>query len=141
MKNYFLIILVALLALSSCRKDKVGEIDLPKGFIENDWDATLLAAQENDRNVFVHFYASWCVKCADLKENTLNDVTVEDYLYDNFVSASLDKEEGRGLELFEEHDLMAMPALCVFDKDGSLITVHYGKLDPAPFIEWIQEFE
>jgi thioredoxin 1 len=135
------VLLSTLLGLSACNKNKVTKIPLPDGFIENDWNKAISTAQDNDRPIFVHFYADWCSLCADFKEEVLNDTEVEAYMLANFIGASLDSEKEPGLAIYNSFNLGGHPNLVVTDKDGNKIGEHLGKMNKVQFLEWIKTYE
>lgn len=142
--NHFTITLLFLslsLGLFSCKKNRVDKIETPQGFIENDWNTVLLHAKNNNRNVFILFYATWCEHCENFKKNTLNDPEVESYMNAHFAAGTLDAERDKGLELFTQYSFPGYPTLAVFDQDGNLLTSKNAVLTPQEFLEWINPYE
>ena len=123
-QGLFLVLTSLLFAFPSCNKNKVTKIPLPDGAIENDWNKAISAAQDNDRPIFVHFYADWCRLCADFKEEVLNEPEVEAYMLANFVNATLDSEKEPGKAIYESFGLSGHPNLVVTDKNGNKIGEH-----------------
>lgn len=140
MKSWIIAIGVALtFSLSACKKDRVAAVELPEGFIENDWDATLSAAQENDRPIYIHFYEPNCKRCAEFKEKTLNSAEVETYVQENYIGASINNTEGKGKELEDEFGITGHPASAVVNKDGSLKATKLGNLSKENLLQWLEE--
>ncbi len=136
-----LALLAGIMGLSACSKNKVTKIPLPDGFIENDWDKTISTAQDNERRIFVHFYADWCQLCADFKEEVLNEAEVEAYMQATFIGASLDTETEPGQPVFESYGLSGHPNLIVTEQDGTLVGQHRGKMSKEDFLDWIKQYE
>lgn len=139
MKQAFLTLCIGLFMITGCKKDRVAAVNLPEGFIENDWDATLAAAQSNDRLIYIHFYEPSCKRCAEFKEKTLNDPEVEGYIKSNYIGASLDNSQGKGKELESEYGISAHPASAVVDKDGNLKATKLGNMDKNTFLSWLKD--
>lgn len=138
-KIFYALALITLVSIAGCKKDHVGAVELPEGFIENDWDATIKAAKDNDRPIYIHFYQSNCKRCAEFKEKTLNDAEVETYIQGNYIGASINTDEGKGKELVEEYDIKGHPASAVVSKDGTLKASKLGNLDKSSLLTWLKE--
>ena len=136
----FVLFLITL-PFAACQKELVTKIELPEGYFENQWQESLTAAKDLDRNIFIHFYADWCSLCAAFKEDVLNDAEVEAYMKSKFVGALMDSEKGIGKELFNGYQLEGHPNMVVTDKDGNLIASQRGKLSKTEFLDWIKAYE
>ena len=143
MKNsiIFSVFCFVLLGIAACNKDKVGKVPLPEGYYENQWEEAIQAAREQDKPVFIHFYAEWCSLCASFKEEVLNESEVETYMQSKFIGVLMDAEKDKGLERYEHYGLSGHPNFAVVDKDGNLIASHRGKMSKEDFLNWIKQYE
>lgn len=140
MNNFLVTLSLSLVLLfSACRKDKVAAVELPEGFIENDWAATKKAAAENDRKIFIHFYKPNCDRCATFKKETLNDAEVEAYIKDNMIGAFLNTEESDGKDVSAGYGIDSHPGMAIADKDGNLVVKRIGIINKADFLAWLKE--
>lgn len=141
MNKFFLPLLVSSLLIISCAKTKVSKIPLPDGFIENDWSTAVSVAKDNDRKIFVQFYADWCSLCATFKDEVLNDPEVKTYLNEHFINVLMDTEKGEGPILFSKYQLSGHPQSAMIGHDELLIGNHAGKMDKTQFLAWVKQYE
>ena len=143
MKNYIVLFLLAFsgsFLISSCSdEDVVQAVPNPEGFIEDDWAAAKQAAKDADRQIFIHFYKPNCDRCAEFKEDVLNDTAVEAYVLDNYIGTFVNTKEDIGKELSDEFDVKGHPTLAITDKNGDLLELHTGKMDKEKFLNWLKE--
>jgi len=130
-----------MIVFGSCKKVSVQEIELPNGFIENDWQAAVDAAQTHDKNIFLHLYADWCTHCANFKADVLNDTEVEEYMFSNFIGSALDTEQQQGIDIVNQYNLQGHPHFAVISKDAVLVGNHLGVLSKEDFLTWIEDYE
>lgn len=127
-----------LVSICSCQKDKVGAVELPDGFFENNWSATKQSAQEHDKKIFIHFYKPNCTKCAAFKRDVLNETEVETYIKDNMIGASLNTKETDGESVSQEFGITGHPAMAITDKEGKLIVKRLGAIQKDDFLDWLK---
>jgi len=139
MKNIFITMLSSFLLIFACNKDKVTKVSLPEGFIENDWEATLKGANDNNRQIVVHFYKPNCSLCKDFRENVLNNEEIETYSKNNFIGASINANEGSGLKLSADYNIGGTPGMAIINKDGTLKAKRLGKINATDFLNWVKE--
>jgi thioredoxin-related protein len=143
MKNYialFLLVFSSSFLISSCNDEDVVEaVPNPEGFIQDDWAAAKQAAGEANRQIFIHFYKPDCPRCAEFKEDVLNDEEVETYVFENYIGTFVNAKEGEGKDLADEFDVKGTPSLAVTDKNGKLLELHTGKMAKEKFLNWLKE--
>ncbi len=125
--------LIALIFLAfSCKTKKVIAPleDYPKGqvfFEKSDLLSTVLdKAAEEDKLVFIDFYADWCLPCKMMDEDVFSDQTTADYLNDNFVNYKIDAEKGNGPDLAQLYNIQAYPTLLFLDTKGRVLVSKMG---------------
>jgi thioredoxin-related protein len=126
------------LLFCACKKDKVADVETPKGFIENDWEAAKALAEKQDKPIFVHFYKPNCVRCAEFKEDVLNDAAVEAFIFENYIGVFLNTKDKEGEQLAADYYLEGHPAMAISAKDGSLIKKRLGIISKEDFKKWIE---
>ena len=141
MNKFLVLLLVTGFITTSCNKTKVSKIPLPDGFIENDWTAAVTTAKDNDRKIFVQFYADWCSLCATFKDEVLNDPEVKTYLNAHFINVLMDTEKGEGPILFSKYQLSGHPQSAMIGNNEVLIGNHAGKMDKVQFLAWVKQYE
>ncbi|MBT8253320.1 MAG: thioredoxin family protein [Bacteroidia bacterium] len=81
------------------------------------------AAKNNNRLVFLHFYAKWCGYCAKMEKESFQDDSIAEYLNDNFISIRVDVDEEQSIA--EVYNVYALPTTYFFTSSGE-------KLGPVP---------
>ena len=105
------------------------------------------ARQDGKSGVLLFFEMDDCPFCHWMKQNVLNQVTVQQYYRDHFMMFSIDVEgdveivnfDGRHMSqkdfAFREHRVRATPVLMFFDLDGNQVHRHTGRTsDPGEFL-------
>lgn len=91
-------------------------------FVE-DFDAAMLAAGQNRRNLVLYFSASWCQWCRKMDVTTFADRRVGG-LAGQFIWVKIDAD--RQNELAARFDAKALPSIVVINADGEVIASHSG---------------
>ncbi len=69
--------------------------------------------------VFLYFHAEWCSYCIKLKKTTFKDKKVLSYLFENFVSISVDSDKYP--KLTKQWKVIGLPTLWFLKPDGTKI--------------------
>ena len=92
-------------------------------------------AQQEQKPVFVDFYASWCGPCKVITKEVLEQPYIYQYMneaYLNFV-ADYDRESGKKIaELFE---VPGLPTLLFLSPKGEVLERHSGLITPEKFMQ------
>jgi thioredoxin-related protein len=97
-------------------------------------DACKKAKQEN-KNIFVDVYTSWCGPCKILAKEVFPQKIVGDYFNKNFVSLSLDAEKDTANGFFKLYQAGAFPTLFWLNSEGRLLDSNTGVLSPENLID------
>lgn len=54
-------------------------------------------AKNNNKAVFLHFYATWCGYCAKMEKDSFQDNSIAEYLNDNFISIRVDVDKEQNI--------------------------------------------
>lgn len=79
-----------------------------------------MAVQE-DKLLFVHFTASWCMPCQWLENNTFQDYNLTRFVRQSVVSIQLDVDEYRGFQEKEAYQITQLPSFLIFNSSGQLL--------------------
>lgn len=79
-----------------------------------------MAVQE-DKLLFVHFTASWCMPCQWLEHNTFQDYNLTRYVRQNVVSIQLDVDDYQGFQEKEAYQITQLPSFLIFNSSGQLL--------------------
>jgi len=107
-------------------------------FIEQDWNAAVAKAKQNNKLVFVDMYAEWCGPCKMLKNQTFTDKAVADFFNANFINVSVDAEKGIGTKLSTDFAVSAYPTLVFADASGKPVLYTVGFMKPKELMAFAQ---
>ena len=130
------IMLLSFIPLTSF-KAKMNESRQGKGidFFKGSYNEALLKAKEENKYLFIDFYATWCGPCKQLKK-TFKDKEVGAYFNKNFVSISIDGETKEGRQLMYNYGINSYPTLLIVDSNGNIKTKSTGFLKPYILINF-----
>ena len=74
-----------------------------------------------------------------LKKNTFTNETAGKFFNENFVSVSVDGEEGVGPELAKKYRIVGYPSLIVTDATGKVILETAGYMQPDQLLYFAKE--
>lgn len=88
-------------------------------FTTGSWDAILKKAKNENKNIFIDCYTSWCGPCKKLTAYTFPLKEVGDYYNPKFVSIQIDMEkEGDGVMLQKKFDVHLFPTMIICNDKG-----------------------
>jgi thioredoxin 1 len=138
MKNSISLILLAL-CLIFLTSFKIGKKEpvLKRGieFHKGSWNEALLDAKQQNKFIFVYFYAKWCGQCKKLKKS-FKDKEVGDYFNKNFINIAVDGETKEGRQLMYLYQNQSYPTLLIVDSTGRVKTKTVGFLKPYILINF-----
>ena len=97
-------------------------------FHQGSWDEVLQEAENQNKFIFVDFYADWCGPCIWMQKNVFPDPELSEYYNSNFVNFQVDAEREEA-ELVNKMQIEAFPTLAFFDSDGNVLFENVGALD------------
>ena len=90
-------------------------------FFKGTFDEALAKAKQENKLVFVDFYATWCGPCKQMAEKVFTDEEVGKYMKDKFVCMQIDVEkEGWQKETAGNFNVTVLPTLIFFKADASV---------------------
>ena len=118
-------------------KTKTYDAGTAKGieFFKGSWEEALEKAKQENKNIFVDFYATWCGPCKQLKKS-FKDKEVGAYYNKNFINVSIDGETKEGKELMYRYQIQGYPTLIIVDYNGKVKTKSIGVLKPYILINF-----
>lgn len=105
-------------------------------FFTEGYDKALTKAKEENKLVFIDFYATWCGPCKMLAQNIFPLKEVGDYFNEHFVSIQIDAEQPENRSLVKRCKVSAYPTLAVLDATGKVVSITTGALDAKALIKF-----
>ncbi|GGG18628.1 hypothetical protein GCM10011344_19030 [Dokdonia pacifica] len=105
-------------------------------FFKGSWEEALIKAKEENKYVFVDFYATWCAPCKQLKRTSFKDRKVGDYYNKNFINVSIDAESREGIKIARRYGVSSYPTLIITDYNGKKRTKTTGFKKPHILINF-----
>ena len=112
-------------------------------FFNGTWSQVLRKAKEENKTIFVDFYAEWCGPCKWMTKEVFTDSVVGDYFNRKIVAFKVDAEKEEP-ELVKQLSLQAYPTLALFDANGNVLARTEGAMegtDLIKFVESVSAFE
>ncbi len=102
-------------------------------------EAIAKATQEN-KHVFIECHTDGCVPCKMMKDKVFPHDKMAEYLNREFVSISVDNENGDGPQIMEKYDVQMFPTYIILKPNGELCDIIMStETDIDLFIEKIEE--
>lgn len=87
-------------------------------FSHDSWNSILEKAQNENKNIFIDCYTTWCGPCKKMSAEVFPLNEVGDYFNPKFVSVKVDMEKGEGIELRKKFDVNVFPTLIFCNSKG-----------------------
>jgi TolA-binding protein len=106
---------------------------------DESYEQILARAKQENKYVFIDFFAVWCGPCKRMDEVTFTDEKVG-ALLGSMIAADWDAEKEPWSAVAKKYKVSAYPTLLVIGPDGKEVDRHLGFLEPAEFIEVIDGY-
>lgn len=92
-------------------------------------------AQEQQKAIFVDFYADWCGPCKWMDKNVFVDETVGNFFNENFISIKVDTDLDTEYDLILELEISSIPTYGFFSPEGKLILSQNVSMKTEEFMD------
>jgi thiol:disulfide interchange protein len=99
----------------------------------NDYTPGMTRAKNQEKNIFLYFYAQWCTYCTKLKQTTFLDKNVQAYLEDHFISISVDADQNQALS--RNWQVTGLPTMWFLTPEGDRISSLPGYVDGPQLLQ------
>jgi len=122
------------LIVNSCASTKKSPKKARIKFQKHKFEEVLAIAKEQDKLVFIDFWASWCSPCRKMDEEVLSDKKLVDFFNKNFISIKLDADSEDAILPKINYDVRSIPAYIWVDGDGNMVYNYRGTTTVSNFI-------
>lgn len=126
---YLFVLLILIVSLPSCKTNKVlsAEVKKDMNFVTStDMDAIIRMAKEQDKLIFMDFYADWCLPCRIMDDEVFSDPEIQEYLNEHYISVKVEADKGEGYMLATRYLVEGYPTLLFLDNEGKELTRKLG---------------
>lgn len=122
--------MIIMIMVFSCKPGKKTSISKPKYGVN--WVTTtslseaIERAKEEDKLVFLDFYADWCTPCKMMDKDVFSDKPISQLFNDNFVNFKVNGEKGTGPNLAVMFGIQVYPTLIWVDQRGRVLVRKEG---------------
>ncbi len=98
----------------------------------------IAASKQEDKKVFLHFYADWCRYCKNMQKETFADPAVIRYLNEHFISIKINSDQDK--ERAREYHVSGLPTTWFLSQNGEKIGNRPGFIpakDMMSFLKYI----
>lgn len=85
-----------------------------------DYQESMALSQQENKKLFLHFYADWCGYCAKMNKETFTDSAVINYLNRNFVSTRVNSD--KNIQAAAEYAVRGVPDTWFVTHEGEKIS-------------------
>lgn len=104
-------------------------------FEQERFDRVLKMAEEEQKAVFLDFYADWCAPCKWLDAGPFRDVRAAEYYNKHLIALKVDAEKGQGVALAQRYGIQAYPTLIWIKPTGEVIGQYVGVIGASALLE------
>ena len=106
---------------------------------DESYEQVLARAKQENKYVFIDFYATWCGPCKRMDETTFTDArSIE--LLNSMIPAHWDAEKDPWVAVAKKYKVSAYPTFLVIGPDGKEVDRHLGYLETAEFVQTIDGY-
>jgi len=106
------------------------DLSLAQGADQINWhsyEEGLALAKQDQKKMFVHFYADWCAYCRKMAKETFKNSAVIDYLNKFFIPVRVNSDQKR--ELARKYYIRGLPSTWFVSETGEKISSLPGYID------------
>ena len=97
------------------------------------YDKGLEMAKEQNKKIFLFFHTDWCYYCKKMKQSTLKNPALIDYLNKYFVSITVNADKEK--KISKRYAVLGLPTLWFLKKDSTRISKIPGFVNADIFIK------
>ncbi len=104
-------------------------------FFQGTYGEALEKARQENKQLFVDVYTSWCGPCKLMAKEVFSRQDVGTFFNAHYISLQLDAEKEKDCEFFKNYQANGYPTFFWLDAQGKALQVHTGYTEADAFIE------
>ena len=134
-RRYILLLVSLLMMAVQLRAQQGTEAANGIKFFKGTFSEALVKAKQENKILFVDFYAVWCVPCKKMAKTVFTQEEVGKYFNEHFISLQLDAEKGENVDIAKNYKVVAYPTVAFIAPDGKALSVNTGAMDKDELME------
>lgn len=126
--------LTLLLILNACVSSKNSTTSQVIKFSKPGFEKALEVAKEQNKIVFVDFWASWCGPCRSMDAEVLSDPELAKFFNENFINYKIDADSEESILPKINYDVRSLPTYVWVNGNGEMIHIYKGTTTISNFI-------
>lgn len=102
-------------------------------FTSSNYKEVLKQSAEQDKPIFIDFYATWCGPCKMMDKRVFSLDEIGGLMNENFINLKLDVEKGEGKSLANQYKITGMPTYVFINSDGDILHRIIGYIPQKKF--------
>tara|TARA_B110000908_G_C9941827_1_gene308629 strand:+ start:153 stop:599 length:447 start_codon:yes stop_codon:yes gene_type:complete len=121
-----LILITVILSLNACVTVKKTAKVVAIKFQNQKFEEALAIAKEQDKIMFIDFWATWCGPCKRMDAEVLSDPALISFFNKNFINFKLDADSEDAILPKINYDVRSIPTYIWVDGDGNMVYEYKG---------------
>ena len=121
------------------KREKVLVAQTPNNIKNKPYIQARLQAKAEQKLIFIHAFNLDCSHCQKMKEITLADKEVQDFLQDHFVKIDIDMQLKENFEVIRFYDIRTTPTFLFLNGAGQIVNISKGFQAPEQFITYLEK--
>lgn len=124
--KHLLIAVLILIAKASSAQIKFQKVSLE--------EAKVLAQQQN-KDIFIDFWAVWCKPCLAMEKETFSDKEVGKAINAKYIPMKIDVDYFEGMDVKEEYNVGVLPTILIINANGDVQRRLLGQKSPEGLMQ------
>jgi len=92
-------------------------------------EARILASQQN-KEIFIDFWATWCKPCLAMEKETFSDKEVGKAINEKYIPIKIDVDYFEGMDIKEKYNVGVLPTILIINANGDVQRRLLGQKTP-----------
>lgn len=116
---------IALISLTSYKNDKKNYVSEVR-FYDGSYDELLRESKKLKKPIILDFWATWCIPCRKMENETFADPDFAAYINKNFLVYKVNIDTFEGMDIADKYSIDAYPTLILLDAKNKYIDRYKG---------------